>query len=102
MNTSIIRGLAKFGLIATLGTLSLMAQGPIRFNVPFDFTAQSKYFPAGEYSVVRVTPDALQIRGGNSHSTMVVLGHYGQPSKVPGVATMRFHRYDTRYFLSEV
>ncbi len=102
MNTSTLRALAVTSLIASLGSLNLIAQGPIRFTIPFDFTVEKKSFAAGEYLVAQLPANFIQIRSNDGKSTMIVGAYPGEPGKKPGVATMTFHRYGEQYFLSSV
>jgi hypothetical protein len=101
MNISMIRVLALFGLIATIGPLSAMAQDRVPFSVPFGFTVGAKSFPPGDYRITETVPDIIVLRTRDGHGLMVTLGHPGQPAKTDQ-PTLVFHRYGNRYFLSEV
>jgi hypothetical protein len=52
------------------------SQQPIlKADVPFNFTVGKQIFPAGEYEVIRISPQTLGLRGNdNSYVTMFVTG----------------------------
>jgi hypothetical protein len=99
MTTSTIRFLAMFSLITLLGPLGVMAQGPVRFKIPFGFTAGAKSFAAGDYEVDEVTNKVLRIRSNDGRANVVVLTHGEEPGKNRGKAVLSFHRYGDQYFL---
>jgi hypothetical protein len=100
-NASMIRVLALFGLIATLGPLTAMAQAPYHFAIPFDFMVGSKSFTAGDYRVSEPVTGVINVRGDDGHSMLVVAwADVHGKSKTDAVLT--FHRYGSQYFLSSV
>jgi hypothetical protein len=101
-NKSVTRVLALFGLIATLAPLTVRAEGPMHFTVPFTFTVGSKSFAAGEYRITEVTQGVLHIQSEDARVNFIVQGHYDERSKLDGMATMTFHKYGGRYFLYKV
>lgn len=100
MNTSILRTLLTLSLSA-IGSVSLLAQGPIHATVPFDFTVGSKSFAAGEYTVQEVAPSVLSIRSADANSVALTIASNGGPNKA-GTTTLTFDRVGERYFLSGV
>ena len=102
MNQSTIRVLALCSLIATFGAVGAQAQAPVHFTIPFDFTVGRKAFAAGNYNVGELAPRVLLIRSENGHAALTVLANGDQPGKIPGKATLSFHRYGDQYFLFKV
>ncbi|HME08710.1 MAG TPA: hypothetical protein VKG25_16760 [Bryobacteraceae bacterium] len=102
MNKSIIRALALFGLIATLGPHAAMAQGIQHFTIPFGFNAGARSFAAGTYRVEELSPHILRIEGDHSSYNVVVIPNGDEPWKGPGQARMSFQRYGQDYFLSRL
>ncbi len=102
MNTFKIRVLAILSLIATLGPVSAVAQGPAYFAIPFGFTVGPKSFPAGLYSAREATPDVLEIESRDGRAAILTMTNASEPSKRQGMAVMSFERYGDRYFLSNV
>lgn len=103
MNPAIVRRLAVFCLAAGLGSICLVAQGPIQVTIPFDFTVGSKLFTPGEY-VVRpnLTHAVLAIQSVDGHSAAMALTLPLQAINKRGRARLVFNRYGDRYFLSQV
>src|SRR3954464_5533687 len=103
MKSVIVRSLAMFSLIAGLGSICLMAQGPIQVTIPFDFTVGAKSFPAGDYLVrPDMTSVVTSIRSADGQSAAMALTHPIQAIKVSGGTRLVFNRYGDRYFLSQV
>jgi hypothetical protein len=102
MNISILRTLASLALSAALSPVSLLAQGQIHINVPFDFTVGSKSFAAGEYNVRKATPQILHLQSADGHSAMLIPTTPVDGTKIPGNAEFKFNRYGDRYFLAQV
>ena len=63
--TSIARLLTalSFAVLLSVGTARAQyARQAIKVKMPFDFTANQKDFPAGEYAFVRTAPNRLELR----------------------------------------
>jgi hypothetical protein len=102
MKTSIVRTLIMLSVSAAIGPLSLLAQGPIQFTAPFDFTVGNKNFASGEYRVVAMAPEVLAIRSRDDRSSQVVIAHASQPKSRQSNSVLTFNKYGDRYFLSRV
>ena len=97
-----------FSLVVTFvlviaASLSAQTNGsPVKANIPFDFDAGSKHFPAGEYKVSAISPQgALAIVGRNSGSALV--NSLQAQSNRPSAATkLIFHQYGGSYFLYQI
>jgi hypothetical protein len=101
MNLSILRTLT-LSLSAAIAPVSLMAQGSIHANIPFDFNVGTKSFAAGEYRVQHVTPTVLAILNAAGSTVAMVQANSAFPTAAPGTAQLTFNRYGDRYFLSQV
>jgi hypothetical protein len=99
-----IAAIALFALATLMTSSSAMAQRPvIEVNVPFSFTINNTFLPAGTYTFGfdSMHPDQLLIRD----LTMEVRAkEFGQRGSIdPGrPRTLIFHHYGSQYFLSEV
>jgi hypothetical protein len=104
MKTSILRTLATLSLSAALGPVGLPAQtrGPIHVTVPFDFTAGSKSFTAGEYRVGEHVSNVLAIQSLDGKSQTLIMTDVAEASNMPGIAKFTFNKYGDHYFLSQV
>ncbi|HVO99770.1 MAG TPA: hypothetical protein VMT15_16975 [Bryobacteraceae bacterium] len=101
MKTSMIRTFVTFALSAALSPVALMAQSRINATIPFDFTVGTKSFPAGDYSIRRVTESVLMIqnvRDGSGGMTQVS----AESTRPDGKLVLMFNRYGDTYFLSKV
>jgi hypothetical protein len=97
-----------FGILA-IGTVSTTTQAQSRdeltVNIPFPFTVESRTFPAGEYRVTRLNPQAdtaaLAIRSADTRLIKVVLTAPIIAIKPFDRAMLVFNRYGEKYFLSQ-
>ncbi|MGA2601564.1 MAG: hypothetical protein ABSH09_31750 [Bryobacteraceae bacterium] len=97
-----VRVLALFGLIATLGPLTVKAQSRIEFTVPFDFTAGKQTFAAGDYIVSKEVPSHLiLIQSAQGQGNAILVGGPDELNKLYGAAMLTFHRFGERYFLAK-
>jgi hypothetical protein len=102
MITFKMRGLAILGLIAALGPLSVMAQEPSYFNVPFGFSVGTKSLTPGLYSIRESRPHVLQIQSRDGGVNVVVLATASEPCSIrKALAVMSFEQVGDRYFLSK-
>lgn len=65
-------------MIGTLGVAMGQSPDNLKVNVPFDFLANSRHLPAGEYRLVRVNDrDPFLLRLANAHgdSALIYLAH---------------------------
>jgi hypothetical protein len=103
MNTSKIRILALFSLVAAIGPSAVRAGDSYHFTVPFDFTAHGKSFAAGEYRVAELSANIFLIQKEDGHASALLIGSGDQPVKnARHQATLTFTRYGDRCFLSKV
>ncbi len=105
MNSRRFTLLVLSGLLVGLGVTTASAQmiTQVKANIPFEFMAGSKTLPAGEYTVSsQVASGALVIRSEDSRETaFVIVNRAGTPNQ-SDQASLVFHRYGNRYFLSQI
>ena len=76
---------------------------PILVQIPFDFVAMHKLFPAGEYTVrSNLSDSTVLIKSADQKQALFVLTYGVQASRIQEVPKLVFNRYGERYFLSEV
>lgn len=98
-----LRILATLTLSTFLGPAGLLAQGPMQFKVPFDFTVGKKSFAAGVYTVrTAVAPSAVAISSADGRASLITLTNGVQSRKPAGQGKLVFNRYGERYFLAQV
>ena len=98
MNSSIVRTLVTFGLSAA----ALMAQGPLKATIPFDFNVGSKSFAAGVYTVHQVNGHLLKIQNINGETGILEMVQPADPPSKRGTCLLTFNRYGSSYFLAKV
>ena len=75
----------------------------LRGNIPFAFEIGGKSLPAGNYEVLQVGADLYTIRNMRGNiSVQLMAFSYPQARTMPKSATLVFHRYGERSFLTEV
>jgi len=96
-----------FSLFVLLAVVPAYAQSTDRItaNIPFDFIAGNKTFPAGEYTFDRglpQAPDLLLIRSADNHLSLFlnVLGE--QAKQTPTETDLIFNKIGDEYFLSQL
>ena len=99
-----ITAIALFALATLLTSSSARAQrNLIEVNVPFNFTVNDAFLPAGTYTfgLDSMVPDLLIIR---DRKMEVKAKDFGERGSIgPGrPLTLMFHHYGSQYFLSEV
>ena len=87
----------------TLFAQTTPAQRLMKVNVPFSFGVEGHYLPAGEYTILTVTPEhSIRIVSTDGQHSAIVndLPNYaGSPSPS---SRLVFHRYGNEYFLTQV
>jgi hypothetical protein len=77
----------------------------LKANVPFDFIAEGKVMPKGEYSVKSIGTDGsstLLVRSSDDRAKSLLLSHPCQAGEASAISKMVFHRYGSQYFLAQV
>jgi hypothetical protein len=100
-----LRMVAMVGLLLALGAVSAKAQtgGMIEASIPFDFAAGDAKLKAGDYTVKRVSKDALQLRNEQNNTSLIVMAPLAiQQKRNDAPERLVFKRYGNEYFLSQV
>ena len=71
-------------------------------NVPFEFNVGEKIFPAGQYKIVRTSPDMLVLRDGHDQFLASTVTGPVQARDVQPNSKLRFEMKDGRHVLSQV
>jgi hypothetical protein len=85
---------------AMAGTSFAQSTG-VRANVPFDFTVGNKLFPAGTYTIKEQSDHVIIITNYNKPIAALSLVN-GNSNRSPNGGKLKFHRYGSQYFLSEI
>jgi hypothetical protein len=89
-------------VLLTAGSLNAQTSNPVKANIPFDFSAGNKSYPAGAYRVnANSQMGALSILGPGSTSGLASAQPV-QSNILSGSTKLVFHRYGDRYFLYQI
>jgi hypothetical protein len=107
MRQQILKGLTMLLAVMSLAMITAVASANgqsvnARASIPFEFVVGDKTLPAGAYTVNSITTsgETLRIRGNASENSAVRMTTTSV--KKSEKSMLVFHRYDNRYFLSEV
>jgi hypothetical protein len=89
-------------VIAVLGIGSAFGQAPLRFEVPFDFTAGTEHLKAGTYEVTLANQSTPIIRSVEKKSAIFVMAPATASGKYTDTGKLVFNRYGDSYFLSQI
>jgi len=102
-----IKAFVFVGLFLSLSAIYVYARGNTlirKVEIPFAFSVGNKSFPAGVYSVTRVTPDktVLQLSSEEGGEVIRVSTYAVQAKNVPETGKLNFRRYGEKYFLFQI
>lgn len=100
-----MKNLLVTAALALLATTAASAQSvKVKATVPFSFIVNRATLPAGQYMLSSVDDQgtAIAIRNLDSNTTNLVLSNACESAKSSDNAKLVFHRYGSRYFLSQV
>ena len=105
MRCTSLRTVTMLGLLLGLAAISASAQtgGRIEASIPFDFAAGETRLKAGDYSVKRISKDALQLRNAQNEKSVIVMAPLViQQTRNDAPERLVFKRYGNEYFLSQI
>lgn len=109
MQNKMLKGVTMLLLIAAVAMMAALVSahaqsGIVVADVPFEFAVGSKSLTAGEYSVreFAANSNAVLISNKDSNDGVIRLTTSVQARITPKQASLVFHRYGQRYFLSEI
>ena len=93
--------------LAALGAVSAAAQSPetLQVTVPFPFTVNSVYVPAGEYSISRSGAEnsaLLVMRGSDSRHTLFFAGSAASLGRTAAESSLVFRHEGSEYSLADI
>ena len=90
-------------LVSTGAALAQLASTRITAQVPFGFVVGDKAVPAGEWTVTSGPMNGvLLIQNQDAQIGLLSLPQKDETKKPAGSCVLVFHRYNNRYFLSEI
>lgn len=94
-------------VLAALGATSAAAQSPetLQVTVPFAFTVNSVYMPAGEYSISRSGAEGsalLTVRSTDSRRTLFFAGSVAAQGSAAAQSSLVFRHEGAEYTLADI
>jgi hypothetical protein len=107
MRKQLFATLATLSILCALTIVSVQAQSRNRItaHVPFAFQIGDKTLPAGDYSVKRLSQNALLVESADGEQSAVAQSPRSVESNVnakPGTEKLVFRQYGDQYFLAQV
>jgi hypothetical protein len=105
MKKQFLKIISMLSLALTLAVAAVYANpaGPLKANIPFDFSVGDKTLPAGVYTVVPMTtPHVLRIRSEDGRMGVLIQTQGVEARREQDQTKLVFHRYGDQYFLSQV
>ena len=90
-------------VLITAGSLCAQTTDrPVKANIPFDFEAGNKSYPAGAYRVSPISQMGDLSIAGYGLTSGLASSHSIQSNSPSGSTKLVFHRYGDRYFLYQI
>ena len=105
MKYTSLKTIAMLGLFFVLAVMTANAQtgSGIEASVPFDFGAGETKLKAGDYTIKRISKDAVQLRNAQTKTSVIVMAPLAiQQTRNDAPERLVFKRYGNEYFLSQV
>jgi hypothetical protein len=105
MKYTSLKTIAMLGLFFVLAVMTANAQtgSGIEASVPFDFAAGETKLKAGDYTIKRISKDAVQLRNAQTKTSVIVMAPLAiQQTRNDAPERLVFKRYGHEYFLSQV
>lgn len=99
------RSLALLALVCGLFAATAHAQSTtlrFRVDVPFEFTVGAQTLPAGQYSIVSITPDILSVRDDRERVLVTMIASHAESLKTYATPTLTFRLDGDRHVLEQV
>lgn len=105
MKKQVLKIFSMVSLAVTLAAAAVYANpaGPLKANIPFDFSVGNKTLPAGVYTVASITvTDTLRIRREDGRAAVMIQTHGVQARRGQDQTKLVFRRYGNQYFLAQI
>ena len=102
MKSRIYGALTMLAVALIISVPFLQAQSRVQANVPFAFTSQDKAMPAGNYEIIALNDQVLEVWNLDAQRGRVLLKQIAVQSSQAQDPKLVFHKYGNRYFLSQI
>jgi len=92
-------------ITSAVATAAAFSFGSIRVDIPFDFTAGHRVFPAGKYTIRPTgvnTNGVIWITSEDGKASGMLLTNSAESVQPKNETALIFHRYGDKYFLFQV
>ncbi len=94
--------LAMVAVALMISVPFVQAQSRVQANVPFAFSLQDQAMPAGNYEIIALDGQVLEVWNMDARRGHFVLKQMYVKASEPASPRMVFHKYGDRYFLSQI
>jgi hypothetical protein len=102
MRSKIYGALATLAVALIVSVPFVQAQSKLQADVPFAFTLQDKAMPAGNYQIIAVDDQVLEVWNMDSHRGKLLLKQISVQAPEAKSPRLVFNKYGDHYFLSEI
>ncbi len=102
MKSRIYGALATLAVALTVGVSFAQAQSRVNADVPFAFSLQGQSMPAGNYEVISLGNQALEIWNLDAQRGTLVAKQMSLQSSNDQSPKLVFHKYGDQYFLTQI
>jgi len=102
LSTLLASALAIGAAITPSTANAQLSDATVRANIPFAFQVDSKWMPAGTYTIRALNPSILVIRDSNSSRSQMLMVHNTTSAKAPHNSSITFDRVGGTYFLRRI
>lgn len=102
MKSRIYGALALFAVALMASVPVVQAQTRVKADVPFAFSLQDKSMPAGNYAVISLSNQSLEIWNLDANRGTLVAKQMSMQSNREQSPKLVFHKYGDQYFLAQI
>jgi hypothetical protein len=102
MKSKIYGALAMLAAALIVSVPFIQAQSLVQADVPFAFSLQGKAMPAGNYEIIALSDQAIEVRNLDTQRAQLLLKPMTVQSSKDENPKLVFHKYGDQYFLSQI
>ena len=102
MKRNIYGALAILAAALILSVPLVQAQSRVNAAVPFAFSLQDRAMPAGNYQIIALSGQTLEIRDLDTRHSELLVKQMSVQSNKDQSPKLIFHKYGDQYFLSQI
>ena len=102
MKSKIYGALAMLGVALMVSVPLVQAQSAVKADVPFAFSLQDKSMPAGNYKIIALSGQVLEVWNLDAQRGTLLAKQMSVQSNRDQSPKLVFHKYGDQYFLSQI